>query len=82
MKAEALNPRSYTASHPLAERLRAQASEGVVYSSTRYAQGECAALFYPDQLPSRSRVDISTITGMANGLISIGLRGPVRSIED
>jgi RES domain-containing protein len=48
--AEALNPRSYTASHPLAERLRAQASEGVVYPSTRYAQGECAALFYPDRV--------------------------------
>lgn len=44
------DPASYAASVPLARRLREQGSNGIVYDSARHAGGECAALFYPDQL--------------------------------
>jgi hypothetical protein len=38
----------YSASQVLSEQLRNMGSQGVVYPSVRYSQGECAALFYPD----------------------------------
>lgn len=38
----------YSASQVLGEQLRNMGSQGVVYPSVRYSQGECAALFYPD----------------------------------
>lgn len=47
---EAHDPGSYLASVPLARRLRAQGSNGIVYDSARHAGGECVAVFYPDLL--------------------------------
>lgn len=42
------SPDSYVASVALAQRLRADGSNGVVYESARHQGGECVALFYPD----------------------------------
>lgn len=47
---EAHDPVSYAASMALAQQLRAQGSNGIVYDSARHDGGECAALFYPDLL--------------------------------
>ena len=44
----ALNPEDNGAGQALAAQLRAAGSDGIVYPSVRYAQGQCAALFYPD----------------------------------
>ena len=44
----ALNPEDYGVSQALAAQLRAAGSDGIVYTSVRYEQGECVALFYPD----------------------------------
>jgi hypothetical protein len=43
-----LAPDSYEASQPCGRALRAAGSDGLVYPSVRYRDGECAALFYPD----------------------------------
>ena len=43
-----LDPNSYAESHRLAARLREQDSNGVVYPSVRFPDGECIAAFYPD----------------------------------
>ena len=45
---DAQAPDSYVASQALAQRLRRDGSNGVVYDSARHAGGECAAVFYPD----------------------------------
>ena len=42
-----LAPRSYVASHGLAERLLAEGSLGIVYPSVRHAGGTCVACFRP-----------------------------------
>jgi hypothetical protein len=42
------NPDSYADSHRLAATLRANGSDGVVYQSVRYPEGNCIAAFYPD----------------------------------
>jgi RES domain len=44
----ALAPDDYSASQHLGTRLRAAASEGLVYPSFRFPEGECVGLFYPD----------------------------------
>ncbi len=44
----ALDPGSYAISQMLAAQLRVNGSEGLVYPSARYTNGECVALFYPD----------------------------------
>ncbi len=44
----ALNPDSFSASQILGEALKRSGSSGLVYPSVRHADGECAALFYPD----------------------------------
>ena len=43
-----LDPDDYCASQSLAEALRKDGSDGVVYPSVRDAKGECAGLFHPD----------------------------------
>jgi hypothetical protein len=45
---EAQGPDSYVASQALAQQLRSEGSNGVVYDSARHAGGECVAAFYPD----------------------------------
>ena len=45
----ALRPDAYDDAQQLAARLRAEASEGVVYPSRRDPGGDCAGLFYPDK---------------------------------
>ncbi len=55
--AECLVPENYVASQKLARALRAQGSDGIVYPSVRYPQGECVAAFYPDvvSIPKQGR---------------------------
>jgi len=45
---DVLDPDDYAAAQALAARLRAAASEGVVYPSVRCPAGVCVGLFYPD----------------------------------
>jgi hypothetical protein len=45
---DALNPNDHTAGQTLATQLCANGSDGVVYPSRRYEEGECVGLFYPD----------------------------------
>jgi hypothetical protein len=42
------NPSSYGGDQALGAKLRAEGSDGVVYQSVRWPQGECVGLFYPD----------------------------------
>jgi len=42
------NPSNYDEDQALGAKLRASGSNGVVYRSVRWPQGECAGLFYPD----------------------------------
>ena len=42
------SPEKYAAGQALGRALRDSGSDGVAYSSVRYADGDCAALFYPD----------------------------------
>ncbi|SFR95889.1 RES domain-containing protein [Dyella sp. OK004] len=44
------DPDSYGASVTLARKLRADASDGIVYESARHRGGECVAVFYPDRV--------------------------------
>ena len=44
----ALDPDDYHAGQVLGAKLQGAASEGLVYPSVRFAEGECVALFYPD----------------------------------
>ncbi|WP_369414410.1 RES family NAD+ phosphorylase [Microvirga puerhi] len=44
-----LLPDNYEASQALGFRLRATGSDGVVYPSVRYPDGECVGVFYPDR---------------------------------
>ena len=55
--ARALAPDDYTEAQALAETLRANGSEGLVYPSQRHLGGECAGLFYPNRasLPIQGR---------------------------
>ena len=46
----ALRADDYSEAQALAEELRAQASDGLVYPSRRDPRGECVSLFYPDQV--------------------------------
>lgn len=46
--AAALDPASYVGSQALAASLRAANSNGIVYPSVRYPEGECIAAFFPD----------------------------------
>lgn len=43
-----IDPQDYTGSQALGSELHADGSEGIVYRSVRYPDGEAAALFYPD----------------------------------
>ncbi|UIJ47476.1 RES family NAD+ phosphorylase [Sphingomonas cannabina] len=43
-----LDPDCYEAGQRLARSLRADGSDGLIYPSVRYPDGECVALFYPD----------------------------------
>ncbi len=45
---KAHDPGSYVASQALAEHLRAEGSNGIVYNSVRRKGGTCVAAFYPD----------------------------------
>jgi hypothetical protein len=45
---EVLSPDDYGPAQALARRLRAAGSDGVVYPSVRFGEGECVGLFYPD----------------------------------
>lgn len=51
------DPHSYAESRLLAAVLRAEGSNGVVYQSVRYPDGNCVAAFYPDvvQPPAQGR---------------------------
>ena len=42
------NPSSYSEDQALGAKLRAEGSNGVVYQSVRWPEGECVGLFYPD----------------------------------
>ena len=46
------DPNSYVASRQLGTALRAEGSNGIVYSSVRDPGGECVAAFWPDQVGS------------------------------
>ncbi len=46
--ARALDPDDYSASQAVGAALRASGSDGLVYPSIRYPEGECVGLFYPD----------------------------------
>jgi hypothetical protein len=48
LRGAARNPSSYAEDQALGAKLRAAGSDGVVYQSVRWPQGECAGLFYPD----------------------------------
>jgi len=48
--ADSLDRDSYTASQRLAASLKEQGSDGIVYPSVRWPQGQAAALFYPDRV--------------------------------
>jgi hypothetical protein len=51
------NPSSYSEDQALGAKLRGEGSDGVVYQSVRWPQGECVGLFYPDcaQNPVQAR---------------------------
>jgi hypothetical protein len=53
----ALDPESYAASQALARTLKADGSNGIIYPSVRYPDGQCVGLFYPDcaSLPVQGR---------------------------
>jgi hypothetical protein len=42
------NPSNYDQDQALGAKLRAAGSDGVVYQSVRWPEGECVGLFYPD----------------------------------
>jgi hypothetical protein len=42
------NPSNYDEDQALGAKLRAAGSDGIVYQSVRWPQGECVGLFYPD----------------------------------
>ncbi|HEY2754837.1 MAG TPA: RES family NAD+ phosphorylase [Pseudolabrys sp.] len=46
--ADTLDPNAWSAGRRLGTSLKASGSDGIVYPSVRYPQGEAAALFYPD----------------------------------
>jgi hypothetical protein len=46
--ADTLDPNAWSAGQRLGTSLKASGSDGIVYPSVRYPQGEAAALFYPD----------------------------------
>lgn len=48
LRGAALDPARYGECQALGEKLRAAGSNGVVYQSVRWPQGQCAGLFYPD----------------------------------
>ncbi|MEO1093101.1 MAG: RES family NAD+ phosphorylase [Pseudomonadota bacterium] len=48
---DCLNPDDYAPSQALARRLRAGGSDGLVYPSVRYPDGDCLAAFWPDVVP-------------------------------
>lgn len=48
---EAQGPDSYVESQALAQRLRNDGSNGIVYDSARHAGGECVAVFYRTSCP-------------------------------
>jgi hypothetical protein len=45
---DCLDPASYSAAQALAEALRAQGADGIVYPSVRWPAGAAVALFWPD----------------------------------
>jgi hypothetical protein len=46
--AETLDPNDWSAGQRLGAAFKANGSDGIVYPSVRYGEGEAAALFYPD----------------------------------
>jgi hypothetical protein len=46
--ADTLDPNDWSAGQRLGTSLKAAASNGIVYASVRYSEGQAAALFYPD----------------------------------
>lgn len=46
------DPDSYAASQAKGREIRADAQDGVLFDSVRYASGECAGLFWPDAIKS------------------------------
>ena len=52
-----LDPDDYTAAQVLAEQLRSDGSNGIVYPSVRHPTGECIAAFWPDVvgMPTQER---------------------------
>lgn len=48
LRSTSLDPSNYGETQILAAKLRAAASNGVVYRSVRWPRGECVGLFYPD----------------------------------
>jgi RES domain len=48
LRAAPRNPSNYAEDQALGTKLRAAGSNGVVYRSVRWPQGECVGLFYPD----------------------------------
>jgi len=79
LRGEPLDPSSYEATQALGAALRAGGSDGVVYRSVRWPQGECVGLFYPDCARSPiqgrhldyhwdgKRVDLYRVLGLGEG---------------
>lgn len=51
------NPDDYQAPQALGRQLRRAGSNGIVYRSVRHADGECAAIFWPDLIPVPVQAD-------------------------
>jgi hypothetical protein len=48
LRGVSLDPENYGENQALGAKLRASGSNGVIYRSVRWPQGECVGLFYPD----------------------------------
>ena len=51
------DPNDYQAPQALGRQLRRAGSNGIVYRSVRHAEGECAAIFWPDLIPVPLQAD-------------------------
>lgn len=79
LRSTPLDPTSYEKTQILGIQLRGDGSDGVVYKSVRWPQGECVGLFYPDcaRNPVQrrhldyhwdgKRVDLYRVLGLAEG---------------
>ena len=79
LRGKPIDPASYEETQAFGAKLRAAASDGVVYQSVRWPGGECVGLFYPDcaRNPVQrrhldyhwdgERVDLYRVLGLTDG---------------